>query len=186
MIKFQSITKNNEEWVRTAAQLLVELFPHAWPTTQDGLEEMQECLVEERLNYAAFHENVLIGFIGAIPQYQKSGWELHPLVIDKKYQGKGIGRILIEKLEELVRFNGGVMMYLGSDDEFGTTSLFGKDLYMNLYEQIQHIENISNHPYEFYQKQGYHIVGVIPDANGLGKPDIMLGKRLIPFEVNKK
>jgi aminoglycoside 6'-N-acetyltransferase I len=34
------------------------------------------------------------------------------------------------------------------------------------------------HPYEFYQKLGYVIVGVIPDANGPGKPDILMAKSL--------
>jgi aminoglycoside 6'-N-acetyltransferase I len=44
--------------------------------------------------------------------------------------------------------------------------------------QIAAIRNLKRHPYEFYHKQGYAIVGVIPDANGLGKPDIMMAKRV--------
>ncbi|EPU1074472.1 aminoglycoside N-acetyltransferase AAC(6')-Ia, partial [Klebsiella pneumoniae] len=40
------------------------------------------------------------------------------------------------------------------------------------------IKNIKNHPYEFYQKCGYSIVGVIPDANGKRKPDIWMWKKI--------
>jgi aminoglycoside 6'-N-acetyltransferase I len=29
----------------------------------------------------------------------------------------------------------------------------------------------AGHPYEFYMKIGFSIVGVMPDANGVGKPD---------------
>jgi len=32
--------------------------------------------------------------------------------------------------------------------------------------------------YEFYQKLGFVIVGVMPDANSFGKPDIYLAKRV--------
>jgi len=32
--------------------------------------------------------------------------------------------------------------------------------------------------YEFYQKLGFTIVGIIPDANGWGKPDILVAKRV--------
>jgi aminoglycoside 6'-N-acetyltransferase I len=29
-----------------------------------------------------------------------------------------------------------------------------------------------------YGKVGYYVVGVVPDANGFGKPDILMAKRL--------
>ena len=29
-----------------------------------------------------------------------------------------------------------------------------------------------------FQKMGYKIVGVFPDANGIGKPDIWMAKRI--------
>ena len=40
------------------------------------------------------------------------------------------------------------------------------------------VRNLRGHPYEFYQRCGFTIVGVVPDANGLGKPDILLAKRV--------
>ncbi|HCK67449.1 MAG TPA: N-acetyltransferase, partial [Anaerolineae bacterium] len=67
---------------------------------------------------------------------------------------------------------------LGTDDENNMTSLSNVDLYENLFEKIKNIKNIKGHPYEFYQKMGYTIIGVIPDANGIGKPDILMSKRV--------
>jgi aminoglycoside 6'-N-acetyltransferase I len=39
---------------------------------------------------------------------------------------------------------------------------------------------LNRHPYEFYQKMGYTITGVMPDANGIGKPDIFMSRRIQP------
>jgi aminoglycoside 6'-N-acetyltransferase I len=61
------------------------------------------------------------------------------------------------------------------------TSLGGADLYRDLWQQIANIVNLKGHPYEFYMKLGYVITGVMPDANGHGKPDIYMGKRLSPI-----
>ena len=58
------------------------------------------------------------------------------------------------------------------------TSLAGVDLFENLWDKIKNIQNLKGHPFEFYQKMGYVITGVVPDANGKGKPDIMMSKRV--------
>ena len=57
-------------------------------------------------------------------------------------------------------------------------ALTRKDLYPDLATNIADISNLRQHPYEFYQKLGFVIVGLIPDANGPGKPDIWMAKRV--------
>ncbi|HEX2623171.1 MAG TPA: AAC(6')-Ia family aminoglycoside 6'-N-acetyltransferase, partial [Phototrophicaceae bacterium] len=81
-------------------------------------------------------------------------------------------------LEDRVRERGGFTIQLGSDDTDHMTSLSDGDLYDRLWEKIAAIQNYKNHPYSFYMKLGYSIIGVMPDANGPGKPDIYLGKRV--------
>jgi aminoglycoside 6'-N-acetyltransferase I len=98
--------------------------------------------------------------------------------VQPAFQGKGIGRALVLDLEEQLRARGALTVTLGSDDEDGMTSLAGVDLYENLWQKIRDIQNFKNHPYEFYQKIGYAITGVVPDANGIGKPDILMAKKL--------
>jgi aminoglycoside 6'-N-acetyltransferase I len=94
-------------------------------------------------------------------------------------QAKGIGKTLVEDFEEQVRLRGGLTITLGSDDEDDMTSLSGVDLYENLWEKVRNIRNFKWHPFEFYQKMGYVITGVVPDANGVGKPDIIMSKRIL-------
>ncbi len=65
---------------------------------------------------------------------------------------------------------------MGSDDEMNMTSLSGVNLYSNLWEKIRDIQNLRSHSYQFYQKCGFEIVGVMPDTNGRGKPDIYMAK----------
>ncbi|MGH2480724.1 MAG: GNAT family N-acetyltransferase, partial [Ktedonobacteraceae bacterium] len=91
----------------------------------------------------------------------------------------GIGRWLVQDFEQQVQARGGVTIMLGTDDEGQRTTLSGVNLFPNVYEHIARIKNRGRHPYEFYQKLGYVIVGVVPDANGLGKPDILMAKSLV-------
>jgi aminoglycoside 6'-N-acetyltransferase I len=104
-------------------------------------------------------------------------WELHPLAVQPNVQGKGVGRALVEDFEEQVRLMGGLTITLGSDDEDNMTSLSGVDLYENLWEKVQDIRNLKNHPFEFYQKMGYIVTGVVIDANGSAN-DILMSKKV--------
>lgn len=178
-----SLLPENDGLIEQAAQLLVDAFrehwPDAWPTHEEGLKEVHEMLASERICRAAVDEQGnLLGIIGGIPGYDGNVWELHPLAVQPSLQGQGIGRALVEDFEAHVRSKGGLTITLGSDDEDNMTSLSNADLYENLWDQIRDIRNYKNHPFAFYQKLGYIITGVVPDANGPGKPDILMAKKI--------
>ena len=115
--------------------------------------------------------------------YGGNVWEVHPLVVGEPYRRMGVGRALLRDLEELVRQRGALTLWAGSDDENDETSLSGTDLYADIPGAIRNIHTFKSHPYEFYLKAGFRIVGVMPDANGRGKPDIFLAKRVRSAEA---
>lgn len=177
--------KDPVEILQQAALLLTEGFrdmaPDAWPDMSSAQRELEECLAEERICRGAFLEGgSLLGWVGGIPQYDGNVWELHPIVVREKARGRGIGSLLVQDLEEQAARRGGLTVYLGTDDHLNMTSLSRVDLFSNTWEHIRNIKNYRRHPYEFYQKQGYTIVGVLPDANGPGQPDIFMAKRIGP------
>lgn len=61
----------------------------------------------------------VLGWIGAIREYEGHAWQLHPLVVHPEHQGFGIGRLLVQDLEVQIRQLGGTTIYLGTDDEDG-------------------------------------------------------------------
>lgn len=182
-MKLQITNPPDDERIRQQmAQLLVIGFRehwNAWRTLPEALDEVRTVLQKgfARVALDEARENVL-GWIGGLPEYDGNVWELHPLVVHPAFQKQGIGRALVGDFEQQVKQRGGLTIRLGSDDEDGMTSLSDTDLYENLWEKIARIENRKGHPYEFYQKCGYTIIGVVPDANGRGKPDILMGKRV--------
>jgi aminoglycoside 6'-N-acetyltransferase I len=109
----------------------------------------------------------------------KMTWEMHPLVVDSRYKRQGIGRNLIQAIEGIAKEKGVIGIMLGTDDEQFRTSLSRVTISKgNIWEEIKKIKNLRNHPYEFYEKCGYMIVGMVPNANGKNKPDIWMWKGL--------
>ena len=181
-MRIVDLEPGDEETVRQAAILLVEGFkdnwPDAWPDVDAALEEVRESFGEGRISRVAVGEDgAVLGWIGGIPSYGGKVWELHPLVVRPDLQRRGIGRALVADLEERVRERGGLTIWLGTDDETGMTTLSGVDLYPNVLGHLANIRNLRGHPYEYYSKLGYSIIGAMPDANGPGKPDIYMAKR---------
>ncbi|MEX0785078.1 MAG: GNAT family N-acetyltransferase [Dehalococcoidia bacterium] len=180
-MKITDLTPDNDRAIEQAAKLLVDLLPEGWPTMDEALQEVREALPDDRIARIAVEgeDPDVLGWIGGLKLgYPGDVWELHPLVVREDRQQQGVGRALVAGLEERVRERGGKIVYLGTDDKRGQTSIADIDIFQGPLQLAANIENLRGHPYEFYQKQGYVIVGVMPDGNGWGRPDIFMAKRI--------
>jgi aminoglycoside 6'-N-acetyltransferase I len=181
-MKIIDLKLEDSKYIQEAAKLLFDGFklnwPEAWPTIESAVEEVNESISTSKISRIAIEFDTVIGWVGGLPKYNGNVWELHPLVVASVYQNKGIGRALIIDLEIQVKNRNGFTLWLGSDDENGMTSVSGIDVYPDPLQKLINIKNLKKHPYEFYIKCGFSIVGIMPDANGIGKPDIYLAKKI--------
>lgn len=170
----------DDDLLRQAAEILSESLPEWLPTPDDAADELKGLLRPGNTMLAAVTEGRMMGLGGLLePAYDGRVFELHPLAVKKDARGQGIGRAIVYALEEEARRRGGLTIWLGSDDERGggETSLANSDLYDDLPGRLAGFDP-GNHPAAFYLKMGYRVIGVMPDANGPGKPDIFMGKRI--------
>lgn len=136
------------------------------------------CVDGDWLGYAAMDGDRLVGWSGAIRTYSH-GWEIHPLVVAPDRQRRGIGSALLAALESRARGEGALTLFLGSDDDYGGTSLYGRELWPDVVDHVATTEPTDRgHALTFYRRHGYRIVELLPDVNGAGRPDIVLAKRL--------
>ncbi|MBB6482483.1 hypothetical protein [Spirochaeta isovalerica] len=64
---FRQLTIENKHFIKDAAELLRKAFPQSYSDSAD--EEIISCLQDEKVVIGAIENNKLIGFVGAIPQY---------------------------------------------------------------------------------------------------------------------
>jgi len=154
--------------------------PNGWPDLPSARREVKASLRKGHISLVAIDKaGKVVGWIsGNNRTYQGFVWELHPLVVDPDYHRRGIGTALERAFEQRVIENGGRTIWLGADDEDNMTSISGIDLYPDVLGHLSQIKNIKGHPFEFYQKLGFVIIGALPDADGPGKPDIFMAKQL--------
>jgi aminoglycoside 6'-N-acetyltransferase I len=163
-----------------AADLLVSAFdePRGWPNVALARDEVASIL-REGFALALLDAGRLFGWVGGLPEYAGRVWELHPMVVRREHRRRGLGRRLVTAFETEARRRGGLTATLGTDDDAGMTSLSGIDLYDDIPRNINELRDLGrHHPFLFYRKLGYIVTGVMPDANGPGRPDIYMSKRL--------
>lgn len=165
-----------------AARLLFDAFRGRtldWQDIESARQEVSASLGSDRISRVLVEgSGIALGWIGGAPLYGGRVWEIHPLVVSGSHRRQGIGRALVEDLERLAALRGALTLWAGSDDEHDETTLSGRDLYPDIPGAMRGIRNLRHHPYEFYLRIGFRIAGVLPDANGRGKPDIFLAKRV--------
>lgn len=166
-----------------AAELLADRLPAGWPDLDAAREEVWDMTDPGRVARGLVEVDPdgvqrLCGWIGALEMYPGHVWELHPLVVRRGHDRRGIGRALVLDLEEQLRRRGVHTVFVGSDDEHGQTSLAGVDLFPDPLAHLARLADVAGHPFGFYQKMGYRLCGVVPDANGFGKPDLLLARRI--------
>ena len=173
-----ALRADDSDAIDQAAALLVDAFPHLLPTLELAREEVMEALGSERVCLVAREDNEVLGWVGAIPEYSHA-WELHPLVVKADAHRRGVGRALVTALENRVRAAGALTLYLGTDDDGPApgTSAGGVELFPDVLSHAASLR-VSDHPAGFYLRQGFEVIGLIPDANGPGKPDILMAKRV--------
>lgn len=163
--------------------MLFEAFRHrtpAWPDMDAAREEVTEAQAPGKIcRVAVDAEDNALGWIGGQSIYHGRAFELHPLVVAASSRRRGVGRALVADLEALVAARGALTLYLGSDDEIFETSLGGVDLYDDLPSKLASFTSGGEHPHPFYAACGFAVVGVMPDANGPGRPDIFMAKGVV-------
>lgn len=170
-----------------AAKVLLEAFlalgNPTWTTIEAAEAEVTDCVRKDRIARAVLApDGPVIAWGGLRPMYGNLTWELHPLVVAPDRQHSGIGSELLADLEDTARDHGVSAIVLGSDDDTGSTTLSTVDFTvtspLDALSAIAQIPGRPRHPFRFYQRHGYQIVGIIPDASGSGRSDIWMWKKL--------
>jgi aminoglycoside 6'-N-acetyltransferase I len=182
-VRLTDLTPDAPDLIEGAAVVLRDAFRTwngAWQDLNSARAEVLSSLAPEKISRVAVDQAAgVVGWVGAMPSYDGVVWELHPLAVAEAWRRRGLGRALVEDLEGQARRRGGITLWLGSDDELGETTMGGVDVYADVAGAIREFRKIrGGHPSEFYFRLGFRIVGVMPDANGPGKPDIFFAKRL--------
>lgn len=180
MIQVRPINHDEHEITAVGAVLVAGFADRsaAWPTLTDAIREVIACSTEHQVSLVATIDDTIVGWISATPQYQHFGWELHPLVVDPYYHRRGIGSALVIALCAQLAARGATTLYAWSDDESQSTSIGGHDLWPDPLSHLATFVPSARHAGGFYRKLGFALCGVLPDANGRGKPDILFVRRI--------
>jgi aminoglycoside 6'-N-acetyltransferase I len=160
-ITFEAFKENAPDWI---------------PTIDLARNQVIAAGRRGRLGRVLMQQDQAIGWIGVIKG--QNVWEIHPIAVAIEHQYSGVGHLLVEDIARVAKEAGALTLFAGTSDEVGTTNLFGVDLYSNPVDALKTLEAVERNPFKFWENVGFTVVGLMPDAEGLGKPGIHLARRL--------
>lgn len=141
---------------------------------------IRESLQEGHYSQIALDADHVVGWLWGRPLFEgHHAWELRWLITDLTRPRSGIGRTLTLAFEDWCRGQGIRTIWLMTGEEMGETTLRGANLWRDPFAPLASIQPVGDAPYIFWQKLGYRFIGVIPDANGPGIPEYLMGKSLV-------
>lgn len=161
---------------RLMALTLVAAAEHA-PGWMPTLEHVRETIDEARGKHArvAVVDAEPVAWIAAAHDWGRI-WEIHPLIVAREHQRRGIGRLLVQDVEARAAADGALTLLLSTSDMTNATSVSNVDPYAAPIDLA--IAVTKPHPVAFWQRCGFRIVGITPDAEAAGQPSITLAKSL--------
>ena len=160
-VTYEAFKENAPDWV---------------PTIDLARSQVISATSPGRQGRVIIEQDEAAGWIGIIKGERV--WEIHPIAIAIDQQYKGFGHLLVEDVASLAKAAGALTLFASTSDEVGTTNLFGADLYADPASYIRDIRATGRNPFEFWRNAGFTVVGVLPDAEGMGKPAIHLARSL--------
>jgi len=101
----EDLTATHDARIEDAARLLHAAFSPlgVWTTLSEARNEVLQSIGPDRVSRVALTtEGAVIGWIGAIREYDGLVWQLHPIVVGEAWRRQGVGRALILDLEEFL------------------------------------------------------------------------------------
>ena len=129
---FINLSNSSNDIKNQASKILFEasksITNSSWNTMESAEDEVLECCNEEYIAIGYIQNDKLAGWIGLRPQYDNFTWELHPIMVKPELQNQKIGTKLLNEIERIAKERNILNIILGTDDEFGKTSLSKIDL----------------------------------------------------------
>ena len=154
--------------------------PDWLPTPERARAEIERVAAGPGVCRALLEGGTPRGWAGAAP-CADTAWELHPLLVDPARHGAGLGRRLVADVERLAAAAGALTMDLSTSDATAATTIGGVELFPDPLAALRRLDVVDarvGHAFRFWQKVGYAVVGVLPDAEGVGVPSIRLARSL--------
>lgn len=146
---------------------------HTWTDKTTALDEIGESFEANHISRVGFDDSgKLLGWAAGYSIYNGYIWQVYPLALTAF--NLDIGHRLLQDFEEQVRAHGGLGILLSIDVELTLPTLHEKDLSTDPWQHIISLQHLDNHRIEFFRQLGFAIVGIIPNAQGRGKPNILL------------